>query len=115
MRRTAILFVISIFLCIGAFASDSQRQVSSGEITSKTTLKASEGKVYGVSMVATSNNAWVAIFDSNSGDNTGKTKLIELSEATQYNSSTIQFPEGLNAYEGIRVEISNASAIVYYY
>ena len=45
-----------------------------------------------------------------------KKSLAEAREATQYNSKHIEIgPNGIEAYEGIYLYLSNATAIVHYY
>ncbi|RKY32406.1 MAG: hypothetical protein DRP74_02725 [Candidatus Omnitrophota bacterium] len=115
--RKIISLIILVFFCFVSlvFASDAQRMVSSDLKTSDTAIKTSAGKIYKVSMLATSAQGWVAVYDSSSSAVSGKTVLIELQEATQYCSTEIDFSEGLNAREGIYLEQNGASAIVYYY
>lgn len=112
LMAVAILFIFSNI----AIATDADRQVtkyvSSGD---RTEIKSSSGEVFGVSIMATSGNAWIAIYDSATSAIDGDEPLVEVSAATQYNSAVKDFPEGLNFYTGIYLERSNASAIVYYY
>lgn len=71
--------------------------------------------IYGVEIVATAAGGYAVIFDSADANYTGKTELIELREATQYNSNHIDLGDGVKANNGIYLYLNNATAIVHYY
>ena len=77
-------------------------------------VKSVPGIVYSVTMLATNSNAWIAVYDQSSGIGSGNPK-IEIGEATSGNSSKKDIQNGLNFYNGIKIEGANANAIVYYY
>jgi len=117
MKRIALVFLlIFCFFGLGIASDDADRMVtsriSSGDVTS---VKTTAGQVYKVSMIATSSNGWVAVYDSSSSSISGKKPLIEIREATQYVTAKDDWPQGLNFYNGIQVERSNADIIIYYY
>lgn len=100
------------------FANDSQRKVSTGELTSSQVIKASSGVIYDIEIVATTAAGYAVVFDSAVGnpiDGTTK-KLAEVREATQYNSKHVNLGEfGVKAYKGISLYLENATAIITYY
>ena len=116
MKKISLILLLVMCFWGISFASDADRQVTkqitSGDVTA---IKITAGEVFSVTMTATSNGGWIALYDSASSAIAGKEAKIEIMEATANNTGTKEFPEGLNFYNGIYIERSNASAIVYYY
>jgi len=115
--KKIISIVLILMLCLTsmAFASDAQRKLSSGLLTSSQSIKTSAGKIYGMTIIATQANGQGVLIDSSSSTITGKKVLMEITEATQYDSESERDQEGINAYEGIFLDLCNAKAIIYYY
>ena len=98
-----------------AFASDAQRKLSSGLEESSVVIKSSAGKAYGITAIATAANGYATVYDSSTASTSNDTVLFEIQGATQNDSKTERDEEGINAYEGIYLELNDAKAIVYYY
>jgi hypothetical protein len=112
--KKIFLLMLTFFVIPLCFAADSQRQITK-EVTSSTTVKTGKGRIYNVSMVATQDDGYVAVYDSDNGDNSSADKKVELRESDQYDSDNQSFPEGLVCETGIRVEVNDAEAIISYY
>jgi len=112
------LIFLGIFSQI-SLADDSQRKISTGVLTTSQSIKAVPGTVYALEVFATAANGFATVFDyagSSMADLPNEKSLVEAREATQYNSKHIELgADGIQAYKGIYVYLSNATAIVHYY
>ena len=120
MKKILSILLLSVFCFLGiAVASDAQRQISkyiSNGTGAVTEVKASAGKVYGVTVLSTTTNGgYVTLYDSTSSTVTGLTPKVEIGEATQYKTAIKDFPEGFDFYNGIYAQVGNAKVFVYYY
>lgn len=113
--------ILSIFLvlCLMPFlyAQEADRQEAKYFPASGTLqLKTTAGEIFGLTMIASSNGGWIAIYDrsSNSGLTASTEPKIEIQEATANNTGKKDWSEGLNFYNGIYMEGSNVKAIIYY-
>ncbi len=116
MKKIILAILALTLFSVVSHASEQQRKVSTGSITTATAVKATPGVLYDVEILATGANAWVAVYDSSSKNSpqTG-TKLVEVGEATSGNSKHVNLGvDGINAAKGITVWTSNASVILYY-
>jgi len=121
MKRifTLILFILLVS-SFTAEASNAQRKISTGELSVDTAIKITAGTVYDIEIVATAAGGYATLYDTNAvdavGAYSGKTKLIEVREATQYDSKHVSLGEyGIKAHTGITLNLNNVTAIIYYY
>lgn len=121
MKNKLIFLVSIVLLLIGrsSFAADAQRKISTGILSTSQSITTVPSTVYALEVFATAANGFATVFDysgSSMSDLPNKKSLVEGREATQYNSKHIDLgPEGIQAYEGIYVYLSNATAIIHYY
>lgn len=112
------IFVLLVFVGV-AFADNSQRKLSTSVLTTSQSIKDVPGTIYGVDIVATAAQGFATVFDyagSDMGDLPSEKSLVEVKEATQYDSKHRDLgKDGIKAYKGIYLYLSNATAIVYYY
>jgi len=111
-----ILAILLLFIAGNVFASDAQRQTSKYTTSGATAIQSTSGKVFSVSMISSGAAAgWVALYDSATQVALGAKPKIEIQTATQYDTAIKEFPEGLVFHNGIYLEASNATTIVYYH
>ncbi len=123
MKKLLLLIFFSVLFISSLYAEsrDSGRQQSDFYHADvpypRTTIKSTQGTVFGITMSAVAAKGWVAVYDlASAGDITSSTEpKIELWKATQYNTEPKDFNNGLEFYNGIIVEGDNAQGIIYYY
>jgi len=118
MRKIILNIILILCLFNPAIASDADRQNSDYVINpNQEAIKTSAGEVFGLTMIATSNGGWIALYDAASASEiTSSTEpKIEIMEATANNTVIKDFPEGLNFYKSIYADGSNVKAVIYYY
>ena len=115
MKNILGLVLIFCLAITPAIASEAQRKLSSDVITTSQVLKTTGGTIYSIEFTATSNGGFVTVLDTSGTNPSGKRSLGEIKEATASNSSQrVYGVEGIKAYQGIFVFISNGAAIVHY-
>lgn len=111
-----LLFLLIIGLIIVSNSHAAQRKISTGIKSTSAQITTVPSIIYDIEIIATAANGYAVIFDSENNDLTGKTELVELREATQYNSKHATLgAEGIKAGKGIYLYLNNATAILYYY
>jgi hypothetical protein len=117
MRKIILGITIILFCFLSfSFADEADRQISKYTTAGTLQIKTSAGEVFGLTIIATAANGWIALYDASSNSNiTSSTEpKIEIQTATQYNSAIKDFPEGFNFYNGIYMEGTNVKAVIYY-
>ena len=115
MRKLYLLIICVLISTNLVIASEAQRKISSGDLSSSTLVLAESGRIYDIEIIATAAGGYATVFDSENNNTSGKTKLIELREATQNNSKHANLGEdGLRANRGIYVFLNDATAIIHY-
>ncbi len=116
--------VLLLLLAVGLLASPksgearilpAQQQTNmNGFIDPGTTVvKASQGLVYNITLLATQSNAKVTLFDDTTGAN--GTPKYEAGQATSGNTTSIDFASGpLNFDKGIVAVVTNGTAFLNY-
>jgi len=118
MKKLYILILtLFLFFCsIQAEADNAQRKITTGKQSSSAVIATVASTIYDIDIVATSANGYACVFDSASVTTSGKNEVIEIREATQYDSKHKSFGrEGLKVYEGIYLYLNNATATITYY
>lgn len=78
-------------------------------------VKASPGLVYSMSIISTSSNGSVTLFDTTTTTTTGLTPVYEAASATTGTQAAIDMSGApMNFYNGIVVKVSNGDAYVNY-
>jgi len=121
----AVLILLIPQICFAAYDSrDLTRQRTSGWINAGQTnyaVKSTEGKIFTVTVTATTAGGYVEIFDavsapSETGQMIDESKLlVELYDGLVSDSKFVMYNPYLQATEGIMVTTVNAEAIITYY
>ncbi len=94
-------------------------QRTSGHIVSGVTnqvIKSTEGKIFTVSMIATSAGGYIEVFDASSKPSSlTADMLVELRDGVANDSKGMIYSPYLQATKGIVITTVNATAIVTYY
>lgn len=91
---------------------DPARKVSTGLLSSNGIITTNSVYLFDVQMTATAAGGWVSIYNDNTGTETSANQLIEMRCGTQYDSKV--FSPNKYAGEGLEIQVSNATAVVYY-
>ena len=118
-NKVILLALVALLIGGNSFADNAQRKISTGILTTSQSISTVPGTVYALEVFATAANGFATVFDyagSSISDLPNEKSLVEDREATQYNSKHIDLgSEGIKAYKGIYIYLSNATAIVHYY
>jgi len=117
--KKLILFVICLsLLFVGAALAGPYDREDTKAGYVKTVTKTSDAVmvgrpcyIYGLTIYATSSNSFANFYDSAS---TGSNLIIEIGEATQYNTKRYEFNPPIQAENGLYVDVTNCYAIAEY-
>jgi len=115
MKKVLLMVLILSFIIVSpCMANDSQRKVSSGRKTASASITTVSSILYDIEIIATVNGGYASVYDT-SGSLVAGTHLVEIREATAFNSKHVNLGEfGIKAYNGIYLFLNDATAILHY-
>lgn len=116
MKKYLLTILAMILISSTCLASEEQRKISSGDISTPTVITSVPSILFDVSCVVTTAGGWCAVYNATSTNNPAAAdKLAELREATANNSKQVSMGvDGIKASKGITVWMNNATAIITY-
>jgi hypothetical protein len=118
MRKIILFLILGLVftpLCFGE-PVNAERETSK-YYTGTGVIKASPATIFGITMTASTGAGWIAVYDasSNTGITASTEPIIEIQNATQYNTIVKDFANGHKVYNGIYIEGTTAHGVIYYY
>ena len=118
MKKIILFLILGLVFAPLAFGEpvNAEREISK-YYTGIGVIKSTPTTVFSITMTASGAAGWIAVYDASSGAGiTVSTEpIIEIQNATQYNTIVKDFINGHKFYNGIYIEGTAAHGVIYYY